>query len=100
MWLSFLLLFGSTTTSFLHSFASHDDTVDSRTKQDGPAIENKHHHCSFLGFALAPFANDSQGAVVLVPKTYHFAVYNASYNNVKLQAYNAQHSLRGPPEVA
>jgi hypothetical protein len=40
-------------------FAAHTDTVH-RAHQDGElSLENEHHHCSFLGDALAPFYNDS-----------------------------------------
>lgn len=100
VWLSFLLLFGSTTMSFLHSFTGHEDTVDSRGKHDGLAIEKKHHHCAFLGFVLAPFANDSQLPVIQFQTLIHFSAYHAIYNAVKLQAHHEQLSLRGPPAIA
>ncbi|MBS1587502.1 MAG: hypothetical protein JSS82_18360 [Bacteroidetes bacterium] len=99
-WLSVLLLFGSTTMSFVHLFAGHEDTVESQKHQDGPAIESQHHHCAFLGFAVAPFANDSQSQYFVFSKQEHVITYRPVYNATKLQTCAGQFLLRGPPAVA
>jgi len=86
--------------SFVHSFTGHEDTVDTRSRHDCPAIESQHHHCAFLGFALAPFADNSELPVVFFASTAHFSIYHAHYNAIKLQTYQEQLLLRGPPAIA
>jgi hypothetical protein len=94
-----LLLFGSTTMSFVHLFTGHEDTIDSQKHHNGLAIESQHHHCAFLGFAVAPFANDSQSPQIIFCKQEHITAYLTVYNAAKLQACTGQFLLRGPPAI-
>jgi hypothetical protein len=96
--LSFLLLFGSTSKEFIHLFAGHEDTrhvpcADGKDMQ----VDNEHHHCSFLSFTLAPFDHD---AIIPVLHLYTLPVYaewQATYQQIHIQAAVSHYFLRGPP---
>jgi len=55
--LGVLLFFGTLPKDFVHQFADHHDTVHSSSYgHDGPVIEQQHHHCDYIDYALTPFA--------------------------------------------
>ena len=95
VWLSLLLLFGSTPKEFIHNFANHADTIDSRISK-GLVIDKVHHHCSFLSFNLMPFAEGFQQPLLRLIKQ-SFQIQHATAVAVFVPYSTATLSLRGPP---
>ena len=96
VWLSAIVLFGSTPKEFIHLFAHHTDTVHSVHEKDGLVIEQEHHHCTFLNYALPLFVND----IHAVPIAYYKQVYPQYHESYVADApvVLIQHLfLRGPP---
>jgi hypothetical protein len=99
LWLATLLLFGVTPKEAMHACSGHQDTVH-RHDTHGPSLETAHHHCSFLGFQLMPFAAPP---VLRVPVP-HSAPEYVSFPAVQdvraaLQRIEMREG-RGPPALA
>jgi hypothetical protein len=94
-WLSLLLLLGTTPKEFIHSFTNHKDTVD-KLPSKGFVIDNKHHHCVFLGFNLMPFAEGYQQPIIHFTKQ-SFQIQHFAVTTVFIPRNTAALSLRGPP---
>lgn len=97
--LFFLLLFGSTSMEFLHSFANHKDTVHHQHSDGSLSFETQHHHCGFLNLSIAAFNNDYDCPVI------HFRVvgeYAVSLVAITARTFSFKFPglfLRGPPCV-
>lgn len=96
LWLSVLLMFGSTAKEFIHQFSGHQDTIHHHAEGDGLVIENEHHHCSFLSDSLPAFLNHSGDIPVYYTKQEHgfrhYALYRAFFTEQSILP-----SFRGPP---
>jgi hypothetical protein len=95
-WLSLLLLLGSTPKEFIHGFANHKDTIDSRSPSKGLTFGNKHHHCAFLSFNLLPFADGFQQPALFFLKQ-NFQTFHTVVLAVFIPGSSTALSLRGPP---
>ncbi len=95
-WLASLLLFGAAPKEILHEFARHHDTVH-KHDVDGPVMDAGHHHCSFVGFELMPFAAPPTipfGLRVSLPQYVSFFLVQ---DTRALQQLVALREGRGPP---
>lgn len=98
VWLSMLLIFGSTAKEFIHLFAGHHDTVHATHVKGELSFENEHHHCSFLSFALPDFYHDT--TVHFVERiSVDFPVYTAFLPALHTEQEIIRNLSRGPPAV-
>jgi hypothetical protein len=92
-----VFLIGVAPKEYLHDVLyHHTDTVDPEYKKGEIVITGKHIHCSFLGFAFAPFiATEKQFLAFKEAPCYtHYLQTVYHYH------YTSSHpvlSLRGPP---
>lgn len=92
-----IFLIGVAPKEYLHDLIyDHKDTVHKELHDGEVTIGNKHTHCSFLGFAFAPF-------VPAEPVYFAFEA-GAEFTDYYLVTYTYLHSsvhvtpsLRGPP---
>jgi hypothetical protein len=96
VWMSILLLFGTTPKEFIHLFADHTDTVEQYHTGKQLAIEKQHHHCQFLGFSFAPFVKDHQSAFLRF-STFSYFIKHEALSVHFVQRAIVSLSLRGPP---
>ena len=94
VWMSMLLLFGGISTALIHQFVNHKDGVDPERK--GLVFEKRHHHCSFLGFSLSPFTNNSDIPILRFIRIV-FSVSTFAISDNYVPHYHFHALLRGPP---
>ena len=97
VWLSVLLLFGSTPKEFIHNFADHTDTVDTRIAK-GLVADKVHHHCSFISFNLMPFEDGFQPALIPLTTTIYYS-HTVSLPTTFLPRSIKATTQRGPPQA-
>lgn len=92
-----IFLIGVVPKEYLHQILyHHTDTVDPELKKGEVVITGKHTHCSFLGFAFAPFvANEKQ--FLLLKESPCFIEYLQPIYHFSYSSSHAALSLRGPP---
>jgi len=99
VWLSIILLFGSTSKEFVHLFSGHEDTVHCTNVKDGLVIESLHHHCTFLSFCLTAFLNDAPGSFIPAKHCTAYSKPYIAYTPDIINISRAITTLRGPPVV-
>ncbi|RYE24342.1 MAG: hypothetical protein EOP51_07665 [Sphingobacteriales bacterium] len=99
VWLSIILLFGSTSKEFVHLFSGHEDTVHCTNGKTGLVFESQHHHCTFLSFCLTAFVNDGGVSFTPLQHTVAFSKPYTFYTSAVFAVTSASPTLRGPPAV-
>ena len=95
-----VFLVGVAPKEYLHdALFDHEDTEHPVYKKGEVVISNKHTHCSFLGFVLAPFVATEQQSLSFKEVTGHCTSYVLSGYHFNYSAVQADISLRGPPAV-
>jgi hypothetical protein len=92
-----VFLVGVAPKEYLHDVLyHHTDTVDPVYKKGEVVISAKHIHCSFLGFAFAPFVGTEQQYLSFEEVPFYTCYLPQLYQ----YHYSSSHrvvSLRGPP---
>ena len=97
LWLSLLLVFGTTSMEFIHLFADHEDTVHCGQVKDGELyFDIEHHHCVFVSFTFSDFYHAPDAPRVSWFMKY-FQEYQSSVPSFVTQKETIRTLLRGPP---
>lgn len=97
LWLGLLLFFGALPKDIIHQFAGHEDTRHAaHFGHEGPVIEQQHHHCDYIDFAITPFAHQAFSFDPVFHEPLYFSYFDAPVNgHLSSQAFHT--ALRGPP---
>ena len=95
-----VFLAGVAPKEYLHTlFYHHSDTVHHEYKKGELSLGNKHTHCSFLGFVLAPFVA-SDPIYIPFRQVKFIGHYTLPIYKLDCQVYQRLQLLRGPPNTS
>jgi hypothetical protein len=95
-----VFLIGISPKEYLHqALFHHHDTVHPEYKKGEIVITNKHIHCAFLGFVLAPFTATEKQFLSFNEIPVHAAKYVLTVYSFRCSSSQKVVSLRGPPAI-